>query len=291
LLEQIFSIVAPLFFIVTVGYFYGKWVNPEMGITNRLIMDVFMPALIFHVMIQDDFYPTQYVTLIFGGVLLMLGSGVLAYALSRLVGWSPRSFVPPAMFSNWANLGIPLYVSALGQEALDGGVMLVVAGNVLCFTLGAYIYSGSLSIVNVFKTPIIISVILGLLFNIANVPVSPFIDQPIDMLGQVAIPLMLFSLGVRLTKVDLNDNVIGAVMAVFCPVVGIGLAVLLVRVLPLSALHANILILFGALPPAVINFMLAEQYNNDPEKVASMVIIGNLAALITIPLALLYVLS
>ena len=66
---------------------------------------------------------------------------------------------------------------------------------------------------------------------------------------------------------------------------------LIVYVLPLNELHANILILFGVLPPAVINFMLAEQYNKDPEKIASMVIIGNLAAIITIPIALLFVLS
>jgi predicted permease len=66
---------------------------------------------------------------------------------------------------------------------------------------------------------------------------------------------------------------------------------LLVHVLPLSELHANILVLFGVLPPAVINFMLAEQYQNDPEKVASMVLIGNLVSLISIPLVLFLVLS
>jgi len=290
-IEQVFSIVAPLFLIVAVGYIYGGWVNPEMGITNRLIMDVFMPALIFHVMVQENFYPAQYLTLMVGGVLLMAGSGVLAYVLAKSVGWAPRSFVPPAMFSNWANLGIPLYVMALGQQALDGGVMLVVAGNILCFTVGTYLYSGQVSMTQVLKTPIIIAVILGLFINSINLPVPEFIDIPINMLGQVAIPLMLFSLGVRLTKVSLNDNVIGSVMAVFCPVVGIGLALLIVRVLPLSELHANILILFGVLPPAVINFMLAEQYGNDPEKIASMVIIGNLVSIITIPIALLFVLS
>ena len=64
MIDQVFSIVAPLFFIVGVGYIYGTWVNPEMGIANRLIMEVFMPALIFHVMIQEDFYPTQYLSLI-----------------------------------------------------------------------------------------------------------------------------------------------------------------------------------------------------------------------------------
>jgi len=290
-IEQVFSIVAPLFLIVAVGYVYGAWVNPEMGITNRLIMDIFIPALIFHVMIQKDFYPSEYVALILGGVLLMLGSGALAYLMAKIVGWTPRSFVPPAMFSNWANLGIPLYVLALGEHALNGGVMLVVAGNILCFTLGAYIYSGTFSIAKVLQTPIIAAVVVGLLFNALQIPIPNFIDTPINMLGQVAIPLMLFSLGVRLTKVTLNDYVIGSVMAVFCPVVGVAIALLIVRVLPMTELHANILVLFGALPPAIINFMLAEQYNNDPEKVASMVIIGNLAAIVTIPIALVFVLS
>ena len=291
MIVQVFSIVAPLFIIVAVGYIYGNWVNPEMGIANRLIMDVFMPALIFHVMIQEDFYPAQYLTLILGGVLLMLGSGVLAFGLARIAGWAPRSIIPPAMFSNWANLGIPLYVFALGEQALDGGVMLVVAGNILCFTIGTYIYSGKLSGVEVLKTPIIIAVILGLSINGVGLSVPSFVDTPINMLGQVAIPLMLFSLGVRLTKVSLNDNVVGTVVAIFCPVVGVSLALLIVQFLPLNELHANILILFGVLPPAIINFMLAEQYGMDPEKVASIVIIGNLLSIVTIPVALLLVLS
>lgn len=290
MIEQVFSIVAPLFIIVAVGYVYGTWVNPEMGIANRLIMDVFMPALIFSVMIQEDFYPTQYLTLIMGGALLMFGSGILAFCLARAAGWAPRSIIPTAMFSNWANLGIPLYVSALGDQALDGGVMLVVAGNILCFTIGTYIYSGKLSGIEVLKTPIIIAVILGLSINAVGLPVPAFVDEPVNMLGQVAIPLMLFSLGVRLTKVSLNDNVVGTAVAIFCPVVGVGLALLITRFLPLSELHANILILFGVLPPAIINFMLAEQYDSDPEKVASIVIIGNLLSIITIPVALLLVL-
>lgn len=291
MIEQVFSIVAPLFIIVAVGYVYGTWVNPEMGIANRLIMDVFMPALIFSVMIQEDFYPTQYLTLILGGALIMFGSGVLAFGLAKVAGWTPRSIIPTAMFSNWANLGIPLYVSALGDQALDGGVMLVVAGNILCFTIGTYIYSGKLSGLEVLKTPIIIAVILGLSINAISLPVPSFVDTPISMLGQVAIPLMLFSLGVRLTKVSLNDNVVGTVVAIFCPVVGVSLAWLITQFLPLSELHSNILILFGVLPPAIINFMLAEQYNSDPEKVASIVIIGNLLSIVTIPFALLLVLS
>jgi len=291
MINQVFSIVAPLFIIAAIGYFYGARVRPEMRITNQLIMDIFIPALIFHVMIQKDFYPSQYIALVSAGIMLMLGSGVLAFLLARSLNIVPRSFVPSAMFSNWANLGVPLYVFALGEQALDGGVMLVVAGNILCFTIGTYIYSGKLSGWEVLKTPIIVAVILGLLVNAIELPIPTFIDLPIDMLGRVAIPLMLFSLGVRLTRVSLSDSKLGVIMAVFCPVVGVSLALLLCQIIPLSDLHKNILILFGVLPPAVVNFMLAEQYNTDPEKVASMVMIGNLASLVTIPAVLFFVLA
>jgi predicted permease len=51
------------------------------------------------------------------------------------------------------------------------------------------------------------------------------------------------------------------------------------------------LLVFGALPPAVLNFLFAERYRQEPERVASIVLIGNLAALIFLPLALALVLK
>ena len=50
------------------------------------------------------------------------------------------------------------------------------------------------------------------------------------------------------------------------------------------------LLVFGALPPAVLNFLFAERYKQEPERVASIVLIGNLAALLFLPLALALVL-
>lgn len=291
MIQQVITIVAPLFLVAAVGYFYGTRMRPEMRITNQLVMDIFMPALIFHVMIQDDFVPAQYFSLMLAGGLLMLGSGLIALLFSKVVGIAWRAFVPPAMFSNWANLGLPLYVFALGEHALGAGVMLVVVGNIFCFTIGTYIYSGQLSSLEVLKTPMIVAVVVGGLINLLNVSVPNVLLVPINMLGQVAIPLMLFSLGVRLTRASWRDSHSGLVMAVFCPVVGVALALLLIQIFPMSDLHQSILILFGALPPAVINFMLAEQYQTEPDTVASMVLIGNLFAIISLPIVLYFVLA
>ena len=291
MIQQVITIVAPLFLVAAVGYFYGARMRPEMRITNQLVMDIFMPALIFHVMIQDDFVPAQYFSLMMAGALLMLGSGVIALLFSKLVGITWRAFVPPAMFSNWANLGLPLYVFALGEHALGAGVMLVVVGNIFCFTIGTYIYSGQLSSLEVLKTPMIVAVVVGGAINLLGVSMPNVLLVPINMLGQVAIPLMLFSLGVRLTRASWRDSHSGLIMAVFCPVVGVALALLLIQVFPMSDLHRSILILFGALPPAVINFMLAEQYQTEPDTVASMVLIGNLFAVVSLPIVLYYVLA
>lgn len=291
MLVQVAAIVAPLFLIVGVGYFYGARVRPEMRITNQLIMDIFMPALILSVMLRDDFHPSEYFLLMLAGALLMIGSGVLGALVARVGGFNWRSFVPSAMFSNWANLGIPLYVLTLGESTIGAGVMLVVVGNILCFSIGTYIYSGKLSGLEVLRTPIIIAVIIGAVLNTFALDLPAPIDITIEMMGQVVIPLMLFSLGVRLTRINWNDYTVGLVMGVFCPLVGVPLALLIGEFLPLTEVHRHILILFGVLPPAVVNFMLAEQYNTDPQQVASMVLIGNLMAVISIPLVLFLLLS
>ena len=55
-------------------------------------------------------------------------------------------------------------------------------------------------------------------------------------------------------------------------------------------LFNHVFLLFGALPPAVMNFLFAQRYQQEPEKVSAIVMIGNSIAVLTLPLALLYVL-
>ena len=60
--------------------------------------------------------------------------------------------------------------------------------------------------------------------------------------------------------------------------------------LGLPSEQARVLILFGVLPPAVLNYIFAERYGQEPRRVASIVLLGNSAALLTVPLVLLWVL-
>jgi predicted permease len=63
--------------------------------------------------------------------------------------------------------------------------------------------------------------------------------------------------------------------------------VLLVRpFFDLTLLLMCLLLVFGTLPPAVLNYLKAEQFRQEPGKVASIVMPGKLAGFISLTIAL-----
>jgi predicted permease len=56
--------------------------------------------------------------------------------------------------------------------------------------------------------------------------------------------------------------------------------------LALRASIAQVLLLYGALPAAVVNFILTEKYSQDPALAASVVVISTFLSVFTIPVVL-----
>ena len=291
MLEQIFSIVFPLFAIVGVGFIYGRRHAPDMAAANHLNMDIFLPALIFHVLSGKNFEIQAYQELAFAAAVVVLGSGLLAWPVARLFKFPFKTFVPPMMFSNSGNMGLPLALFAFGEKALPAAVVLFIVENTLHFSVGMNMMDRKTSIINILKVPMVVATIAGVAFSLTGWVLPKVVGVSIDMVGQVAIPLMLFSLGVRLTGVDLKDWRIGVAGAIVCPATGLILVLALTPFLDLNAFQYGQLLIFGALPPAVLNFMVAEKYSQDPRQVASIVMLGNLGSLIVIPITLAYVLA
>src|SRR4029453_11633461 len=124
----------------------------------------------------------------------------------------------------------------------------------------------------------------GFAFAITQPPMPEWAYFGIKMVGDALIPVMLISLGVRLYEVRWDDWHIGVVGGIVCPVSGVLMALVLAPVLGLSDLQRGLLILFGSLPPAVLNFMVAEQLKQEPAKVASIVLIGNVLSIVFVPI-------
>lgn len=286
MLFRIASIVFPIFIIVLVGFAYGRKHRPEMLAANQLNMAVFLPALIFSALAGKTFNLVDNAVIALGGAVVVIGSGLLAWPLARLLRYQPKTLVPPVMFNNAGNMGLPLLALAFGEQALGAAVVLMLVETLLQFSLGTRLLGGRLRLAMLWREPVFAAAILGITVSLSGLTVWAPVMTASKLLGDISIGLMIFSLGVRLSSASLGSWAIGWVGAIATPVTGMLVAWAYGSLAGLSRTDQDILFIFGALPPAVVNFILAERYQQEPEKVASIVIIGNAAALFFIPLAL-----
>jgi predicted permease len=286
MIERLLGIILPVFAIVALGWWWGRRVQPDMSMVNRISMNVLAPALIFSALSSKSFDLWDNRLLIAGSVGIVLGSGLLAWPVARLLRVDPRTFVPPMMFNNCGNMGLPLAVLAFGEPGFVAMVAMFTISNLLHFTLGAWIIDHRARFTSLLRNPMVWSTFAGFAFAVTKPPLPDVLAVTFKLLGDALIPMMLLSLGVRLTAIRWTDARLGVIGGLVCPLTGLAMAAVLAPLLGLDATQAGLLFVFGCLPPAVLNFMVAEQYKQEPAKVASIVLIGNLVSVIFVPIGL-----
>lgn len=283
-LYPLFQIIAPVMILIFIGWAYARHRPVDMGAANRLNIELLSPLLVFSAMASKNAALGQFWQLIVFATLVILGSGLIAYCLAGRLGLHKMAFSAPQMFTNTGNMGLPLWLFAFGEAHFPAAIAIFILTNLLHFTLGIRLFDRHAPLSAVLKTPMVWALLAGLLVQYSHIELPLWLLKPIKMLGDIAIPLMLFSLGVRMAQFKVSRWRAGLIGGLLCPISGLALAWPLAHFLPNA--QAGILLLFGALPPAVLNYLFAEQYEQDPELVAALVVAGTLLALFFIPLAL-----
>lgn len=296
LAQRIVEILFPLFALVALGYVVGKRHRPELSGANRLNMDVFTPALVFAALAGRHVDVREYLSLVLAAAVLVCGSGLMGWGLARHLRQEVRTLAPPMMFNNCGNLGLPLALLTFGEVALPPMVVLFIVSNLLHFSLGVWLLDRRARLFHLWRVPTLLAAFAGLAVGAAGWTVWPPLLTTIKMLGDISIPLMLFGLGVRLAETPIRAWRLGTIVAVARPLAGMALAAAMIGLyrlmgVRLDPLESALLVIFGALPPAVLNYLFAERYGQEPDKVASIVLVGNLAAVLFLPLALAMVLA
>jgi predicted permease len=286
LLARIAQVIVPVFLIVAVGFAYGRRARPDLTSFNRIVLDVLAPVLVYSALAAKEFRLQDHALLLGGGAVLILACGVAAWLLARATHTQPRTLVPVVMFNNCGNMGLPLALLAFGPENFGAAVALFSISNLIHFSLGARITSSQATTRDLLLSPLMIATALGFASAASGVRPPELIFTGMRMMGEAMLPLMLFALGVRLTLLRRQDVPRGLLGAFARPVIGLALALPLAWALGLQGAAKGQLILFAALPPAVMQFLLAERYRQEPERVAAMILLGNALAVVFIPLAL-----
>jgi hypothetical protein len=286
LLTRIADVIIPVFLIVAIGYGYARRQVPDLSTFNRIALDVLAPVLVYSALAAKDFHLADHVPLLIGGTVLILGSGLLAWPLARWFGAHPRTLVPVVMFNNCGNMGLPLALLAFGPANFGAAVALFSVSNLFHFSVGARITSASARTRDLLTSPLMIATALGFASALTDLRPPEVLLSGLRLLGDALLPMMLFALGVRLTSLTRAGLALGLLGALARPLLGLAIGIPLAWALGLEGAARGQLLLFAALPPAVMQFMLAERYHQEPDKVAAMIMLGNALAVLFVPLAL-----
>lgn len=285
LLVTLLNIVVPVFAVAALGFVFGRWQHrpADMGFINHANIMVFCPALIFSALLDNPVDLIRSWPLVVAGILIIVVPGLLLALVPR-PGMARPGFLVPGMFRNTGNIGIPLMMLAYGQDMLGAIIVLFVLSNLLHFSLGLFLLSRGQSRWLWLRNPNIWAAVLGLVAAPYRAWLPEFVTTTVDLTGQIAIPLMLFGLGVRLSQDRIEH--LGLALRVNGLYLAAGLVTLplVLWLLPLTPAWARLVALSALLPPAVLNYLLCEQYRVEPRTVAGVVLLGNILSIGTLPL-------
>lgn len=287
LILTVLEIVAPVGLLGLVGFLWVRaGFDYRMEFITRLCMTLSVPALVFTALMKTEIDPAALTTLSIAAAAAYGSLTLVFWGLTRLMHLDLRTYLAPLIFGNTGNVGLPLALFAFGADGLGYAIVVFAVMILWSFTFGLWIVAGGGSPSRLVKEPIMGATLLGALFLWQGWQTPRWLTNSLDLIAQIAIPLMLITLGVAVARLNARHLgrafVLSLLRAAICLVAALaaGLA------LDLPPVALAVLILQVTTPVAVTSYMMAEKYGADSDAVAGLVIASTLLSVITLPLTL-----
>lgn len=288
----VLEIVAPVFLLAGIGLVWVKaGFEYRVQFVTRLAMTLSVPCLIFTALMQAEIAPEALAALSYAAVAAYAVLTAVSALLVRVARLETRTYLAPLIFGNTGNLGLPLALFAFGETGLSYAVVVFAIMALWSFTFGIWVVAGGGSLTRALKEPMVWATLLGGIFLWQGWQTPRWLTNTLELTGQMAIPLMLITLGVAVARLHPGQMGRAVALSVVKVVLCVGVAWGLGRLFGLDDVAFAVLVLQVATPVAVTSFMLAEKYGADSEAVAGLVVASTVASVIYLPLILAAVLS
>ena len=288
-----------LFICLAFGLAAARWAKPPPTLAQSLnwwVMNIALPALVLDLIPKLHFDPQLWflpvaMWLVFGGAWLFFA------ILGPRLGWSRSrigALILVAGLGNTAFMGYPMVEALRGEEGLGLAVIADQLGCFVALAMGGVavtaVYAGEtlhplLVLRRILLFPSFLALAAGVIVGLLG-GWPDALHQVLSRLGASLTPLALFSVGLQF-RLRLNRSQLGALAAglgwklVLAPLACWALGV----VTGVPPLVLAVGVLQAAMAPMISAGIMAEQYDLDPPLANTMVGVGILLSLLTIPLA------
>lgn len=290
----------PVFALVALG-----WVAIAARLMPHSAIDVLgsfsfrfaLPALVFQLIGREPlanlFEPAFFVGYLASGCLLFAFTFV-AFRKAQQARASARATT--ATVSNLGFLGPPLILAFFGPRGAGPLAMAIVSEVMIIMSIGAIIMVnagdndrgiGPLLIKGTIGNPVIVAIALGAGIAVAGVALPAAMDRFLTLLGASAAPTALFAVGGALATLRIDQatvrvaTIISLVKLAFYPLT---VWCLLAHVLKVDEFWSSAGTLMAALPSAGSNFVLAQSYTDDADRISAGIVLSTLVSVVTVPL-------
>ena len=281
---QLSAILAPVFLCPAIGYIWAKHGNDfDIEFVNRVSADLAAPCLIFATFTKTHI-DWQIIRDIGMACLAVIALSAVAVSILLFVSrLDIRGYLPPLMFSNCGNVGLPVCLFAFGETGLALGIVFFAISLTLNLVISPWVAAGTGSPLVIFCSPIVYAVAVAFIFVWYQIQPPLWLDNTTSLLGSMLVPLMLITLGVSLSRIPVSKIYVNLWPSMIRLIVGFSVGLLVTELFDLEGTVRAIVIIQSATPIAVFNYLFAARYQRKAEQVASMVVLSTLGSFATLP--------
>ena len=297
------SKVLSIFILMLVGfviYKAGVLGDDAFKPITSLLMSVTCPCLIVSSLYSKEVSKSmlgETISVLVCVMLFYLISSALTYLFVRITKLGEREdigvYIAAVAATNSGFMGFPIVKSLYGNDML----YLMVMGNMMLnvylmwmepsiLTIGTDAKASAKDMIRTLRTPLVLSIILGIVLMLLHIRPTGVIDEAVVMIGEVTIPISMIMVGMRLGAVNFKeiisrDNII---ISLFAMIVVPALILLMIH--PIGIITDNvkvIVVMTAALPTAVLAAIITEQYGKNSVLMSELVSLTTLMSVGTIP--------
>ena len=302
-MDVFLKVILPVFFVIGAGYLsvWHKWLNAKnMDSLTTFAQNFAIPCLLFYVMAKieiGEYFNLWLLVSFYISALACFIIGFLAAYFyfnrdmeeSICIGFT-------CLFSNSILLGLPIMENAHGPTSLGSNYAIIAFHAPFCYLIGILTMELSresnraLNLKNslvhifnsIFRNPLIVAILAGLLLNILGLPIPSSISSGLSIIKEAALPTALFALGGVLYQYRPEGDSLAVCFIIFVSII---LHPALVYFLSISSSltvdQIRSAVITAAMAPGINAFLFASAYKKAQPVVASSIFLGTIATVFT----------
>ena len=282
------NVLLPVLLCVAVGYGLALFkTNFDTKTIGSIVGNVGYPTLILSHLTAKHISFGAFLDVMAAAAVMILCFAIIAFAFLKIIRKPVRAFLSPMILNNAGNIGLPISLLAFGNEGMAVGLAVVAVVIAGIFTIGMWIPIGKVSFLDLIRQPAVYSVVLALILMGTGTSLPAPIASCFSILGGLAIPLMLLTLGFTLATLRLDGIITGAYLALFHIAMAAIVAYMITWLFGFTGTTRGVFILMCLMPASVATYLWVERYQSEyASDVASYIMISTLLTIAVVPLAL-----